>query len=168
MPHKEEWMLNGFGKNDPHEMPEYLFSGALHIDYSTAVRADIANQDFTVCPRHWYIDAAFRCPRCNQTFVFSAEEQRFWYEELKFYVDSRATRCKECRKELRHLKTLQQEYDRDIVSGLASNASIQQKTRLISVVDGLTDGGVKLPEKILDNRRVLQQQIETLRRPGTA
>jgi len=161
-------MFDGFGKNDPRKMPKHLFWGTLHINYPTAIRADIAKQDFSVCPRHWYIDAAFRCPRCNRTFVFSAEEQRFWYEELKFYVDSQATHCKECRKEMRQLKALKQEYDRDIVSALASSANVQQKEDLISVVDALTEGGVQLPEKILDNRRVLQQQIERLRGQGAA
>jgi hypothetical protein len=144
-------------------MPKHFFWGALHIEYATAVRADITKQDFSVCPRHWYVDAAFRCPRCKRTFVFSADEQRFWYEELRFYVDSLATHCKECRKELRQLKILKQEYDRDVVPALASSASIEQKERLASIVDALTEGGVQLPEKIMETRRTLQQQIEQLR-----
>jgi hypothetical protein len=159
-------VIDGFGKNDPRKMPQHLFWGALHIDYPTAVRADISKQDFGVCPRHWYVDAAFRCPRCDRTFVFSADEQRYWYEELKFYVDSRTKHCSECRKTLRELKAIKQEYDRNVVCALATSAGVELKERLVAVVDALTDGGVHLPGKILENRRILTNQIERLRRPG--
>jgi hypothetical protein len=160
-------MSDGFGKHDARAMPNYLFSGARHLDYSKAVRADISKQDFSVCPRHWYVDAAFRCARCDQTFVFSAEEQRFWYEELRFFVDALPKHCKACRRQLREWKTLKQEYDRDLAAALAGD-DIEQKRRMVSVVDALDEGGVKLPEKILDHRRVLKKQIERLRGTGTA
>src|SRR5882724_5042116 len=108
--------FDSFGDTDPKKMPAYLFGGALHIDYSTAVRADIRKQDFVTCPRHWYVDASFRCTRCEQAFLFSSEEQFFWYEELKFFVDARPKQCKTCRGELRELKALRQEYDCNVAS----------------------------------------------------
>lgn len=158
-------MFEHFGEDDPRKMPTHLFYGARHIDYSTAIKANISRQDFSVCPRCWYIDAAFHCAQCRKSFVFTASEQQFWYEELKFYVDSRAKHCQECRKKLRDLKKLKQEYDRDIAAVLANDA-IQKKERMIAVIDALNQGGVKLSGKMNNNRRTLSKQIERLRRSG--
>ncbi len=87
-----------FGKSNPRKMPAHLFHDALKLNYDSAQRADTSKQAFTVCPRHWYIDATFRCVDCGCEFVFSREEQKFWYEERKFYVDSQPNRCAACRK----------------------------------------------------------------------
>lgn len=161
-------IFGSFGQYDPRKMPRHLLWGALHLDYATAVRADTARQDFSVCPRHWYVDATFRCVRCDQPFIFAAEEQRFWYEELKLYVDSRAKHCKPCRRELRELKALRQEYDREVEAALARSTDVERKQRVVAVVDALGKGGVELPEKLQNNRRVLSQQIERLRGDGAA
>ncbi len=158
-------MFDLFGSRDPRKMPSHFFSGALYLDYPTAVRANITNQDYSVCPRHWYVDAAFRCVRCGKNFIFSAEEQRFWYEELGFYIDSRAKRCRECRSELRELKLLQQEYDREISAALKSASELGRKKRLIDVINALDEGGVELPVKTQENRRILIKQ--TVRIGGT-
>ena len=97
--------LDVFGDTDPKKMPAHLWSGLRTMDYSSAVRADTTKQDFTVCPRHWYIDAVFQCVDCGKEFLFSAKEQRFWYEERGFYVDSLPKRCAECRKKERTRKS---------------------------------------------------------------
>jgi hypothetical protein len=88
----------GFGESSSREMPSHLFYGALHIDHDTAVKADIRRQDFSVCPRQWYVDAVFSCRRCGEKFRFSADEQWFWYEECRFYVDSAPRECPSCRR----------------------------------------------------------------------
>jgi hypothetical protein len=85
----------------PVDMHVRYFYKALSVDYSSAVRADTTKQNFKVCPRHWYVDATFACSDCGREFGFSAEEQRYWFEELRFYVDSQATRCPACRKQRR-------------------------------------------------------------------
>jgi hypothetical protein len=85
----------------PKKMPDYFFHGAWHVDYSTAVRANVENQNYSIWPRHWYIDAMFTCADCKKDFLFSADEQRFWYEGRRFYVDSRPVRCANCRKKER-------------------------------------------------------------------
>jgi len=90
--------MDVFGNTDPKKMPQHFFLGAVSIDYGTAVRADISKQDYTVCPRHWYSDAIFKCADCGNEFLFSAREQRYWYEERKFYVDSYPKCCPDCRK----------------------------------------------------------------------
>src|SRR6185436_18703578 len=74
------FISNLFGENNPKRMPKHLFFGAQRLDYKTAQRADISKQHYTVCPRHWYVDATFICSDCGREFVFTASEQRFWYE----------------------------------------------------------------------------------------
>ena len=96
--------LDVFGDTDPKKMPAHLFGDVRTMNYASAVRADVTKQDFTVCPRHWYVDAVFRCIDCGSDFLFSATEQRFWYEDRRFYVDSRPTRCVACRKKERARK----------------------------------------------------------------
>ena len=93
-----------FGDTDPKKMPQHFFHGAVSINYDTAVRADVSKQDYTVCPRQWYIDSTFKCMDCCKDFLFSAEEQRYWYEQRRFYVDSKPTRCPACRKKERARK----------------------------------------------------------------
>lgn len=48
-------------------------------------------------PYFAYIDAELRCEDCGERFVFVAAEQRFWYETLKFWVQSRPKQCIPCR-----------------------------------------------------------------------
>jgi Probable zinc-ribbon domain len=163
-----ERVFDNFGDSDPRKMPGHLFGSDRHLDYSTAVRADISRQNFSVCPRHWYINAAFHCSRCGQPFVFTAEEQKFWYEELKFWIDSRPKECAKCRQELRAMKALQQEYDREIASALSKETSVDQKQRLVAVIEAIEAGGVTLAAKVVENRRVLLSQIQKSRRPGAA
>ena len=96
--------MDSFGSGDPARMPRHLFRDAVSVIFESAERADITRQNYTVCPRHWYVDAIFRCADCGTEFHFPASEQQFWYEELKFYVDSLPRRCPGCRKKERARK----------------------------------------------------------------
>jgi hypothetical protein len=50
--------------------------------------------------RHpYYRDQQFTCTDCKQQFTWTAEEQRFWYEQLRGSVYSEAARCQTCRKQ---------------------------------------------------------------------
>jgi hypothetical protein len=69
-----------------------------------AVRGDPRRQSFcAMChvPRYFYVDQEKRCAQCGADFVFSATEQKFWYETLKFHFDSTAIRCAACRRRRR-------------------------------------------------------------------
>jgi len=64
-----------------------------------AVRGDPTRQHY--ChdyPKYFYIDEQKTCVQCRQPFVFSAKEQKFWYETLQFNFGSTAIRCRNCRK----------------------------------------------------------------------
>jgi tetratricopeptide (TPR) repeat protein len=49
-------------------------------------------------PKYFYLDEGRACVQCGNDFVFTANEQRFWYETLKFNIDTVAIRCTRCRR----------------------------------------------------------------------
>jgi hypothetical protein len=64
----------------------------------TAIVADLSRQTpATVAVTH-YFDVERKCRDCGRPFIFFAEEQKHWYEELGFGLDSDCVRCVECRK----------------------------------------------------------------------
>jgi hypothetical protein len=147
-----------FGLNDPRDMPMHLFFGVVRMDYRTAVRANVQAQNCSICPRYWYVDATFACERCGEEFTFSAGEQRVWYEEYKFWVDSIPKHCLACRRDARHVKVLRQEYDRRIAEVL-ERGDVESRKRLAAIIDRLCEFGDPLPLRVHDNRRRLAEHI---------
>jgi hypothetical protein len=67
-----------------------------------AVRANIQAQCYGIGePLYYYEDIARRCIDCKLSFVFSAREQKYWYEVRNFLLDSTAIRCAPCRRRVR-------------------------------------------------------------------
>lgn len=145
------------GKNDPRQMPWHFF-WKVRRDYASAQRADISKQNFSMVPRFWYIDCTVRCGDCDEEFVFSANEQRFWYEEMKFYVDSFPRRCITCRKKRRTNLELRKKYDASIEKALG-HCTVTQKKEMVSLINELEGMAPKLPKGILNHRAVLMGQI---------
>ena len=48
-----------------------------------------------------YQDMEFTCEVCGKQEVWTAEEQKWWYEVAKGHLFTRATRCRDCRKAAR-------------------------------------------------------------------
>lgn len=70
-----------------------------------AVRGDPRRQLFCCeVPRYFYVDADRTCRDCGAPFVFSAREQKHWYETLGFRLDASAVRCLPCRRAYRRDK----------------------------------------------------------------
>ena len=46
----------------------------------------------------FYVDRVFTCRECGSEELWTAEQQKWWYEEAKGHIDSIAVRCKSCRK----------------------------------------------------------------------
>src|SRR5688572_26887717 len=44
-----------------------------------------------------YLDKAFRCENCGRDEVWTATQQKWWYEVAKGYVYSMAKLCRACR-----------------------------------------------------------------------
>jgi hypothetical protein len=69
-----------------------------------AVLADISKQVYCWAhdvPQPYYLDIERICLQCQATFVFGAQEQKFWYETLRFHLNSTAVRCTACRRQKR-------------------------------------------------------------------
>lgn len=65
---------------------------------NTAIPADLTRQAPATVPVTHYYDVKRNCKDCNRPFIFYAEEQKYWYEELGFGLDSDCVRCVDCRK----------------------------------------------------------------------
>jgi hypothetical protein len=70
-----------------------------------AVVGDVSKQvycAFCHAPKYYYVDEKRTCAQCGVHFVFSATEQKHWYETLQFHFDSTAIRCVKCRRQKRY------------------------------------------------------------------
>ena len=76
----------------------------------TAISADASQQNFTLCPRRLYVDVERQCMQCDRWFIFFAEEQKYWFEVLKFYVDADCTKCIDCRKAEQQVRLMLKRY----------------------------------------------------------
>jgi len=79
----------------------WRYSSAIAIDESQCLPADPDKQHFSVVPESAYYSMQLRCQRCGEEFWFSANEQRVWYEEWGFWIDSVPRHCSGCRRLLR-------------------------------------------------------------------
>jgi hypothetical protein len=152
------FMANLPGENDPKRMPMHLFSGAQCLDYKTAQRADISKQHYTVCPRHWYVDAKFLCSDCGREFMFTASEQRFWYEDRGFWIDSLPKRCAQCRKAERARLELRKRYD-SLISEALGQCPIETKKQVVEIINQLEAAEDQIPERMIENRSKLYTQL---------
>lgn len=69
-----------------------------------AIAAEQANllHDNTYGPRpRFYVDQPFACIECGAEEVWAAADQKWWYEEAKGKIATRANRCHACRKKRR-------------------------------------------------------------------
>lgn len=147
-----------FGNTDPKKMPRHLFWNAVFVDYQTATRANTDKQNYSVCPRHWYIDAHFKCKGCGQEFIWTAGEQKVWFEDYSFWVDSRPRHCRNCRAEQRRLSELKREYDATIAAA-RNQGTPDQKHRIVEIVSELEQALGRLPEKMIETKRLFERQL---------
>lgn len=56
-------------------------------------------------PHYAYFDSTIDCRKCSNSFTFSKEEKKYWYENLKFWIESVPVNCVNCRKETRKLRS---------------------------------------------------------------
>ncbi|MCM8813271.1 MAG: zinc-ribbon domain containing protein [Candidatus Omnitrophica bacterium] len=154
-----------FGNTCPEKMPPHFFSGARRINYPTAVRASVEAQDYSICPRHWYVDAVFICEACQKEFTWTVAEQRVWFEEYCFWVDSLPKHCLACRRQRRYLTQLRKEYD-EILAAARSGSDVKLKQRVIELVDCLESSAGKIPDRMRAARGVCKRQLKNSAEAG--
>jgi hypothetical protein len=116
--------------------------GSCRIFPETALQADTTRQNFSIYPRTYYVDILRACRTCQRPFIFSAREQRYWYETLRFWVDADCVECVECRRESRALQRRLRRY-----SDLFAKQDRSRK-ELMLLVD---DAAVLLERGVLKN-----------------
>jgi hypothetical protein len=77
----------------------------------TAVEADPSKQLRATVPVTHYYDLDTICRDCSRHFIFFAQEQKFWYEELQLPLEADAVRCFDCRRHLRAIADQKQRYE---------------------------------------------------------
>ena len=84
--------------NQPYEA-RFLYVCRVCIAEGRAIRADAWGQNAgDGGPRQAYFDVTLKCEDCQSDFTFTASEQQFWYEGLKFFEESRPKQCRRCRR----------------------------------------------------------------------
>jgi len=150
-----------FGSTNPRKMPGHLFGGAIYKNYETAIRSNPEKQNYSVCPRYWYFDAEYICESCKTHFTWSAKEQKMWFEQYYFWVDSEPKNCKRCSASRRKLKELRKEYDA-IVASARDGGSYDQKKRVVDIIGQFEDMFSTIPSKIRDTKKLFERQINKM------
>ena len=78
----------------------------------TAIKADTDKQNHSGFPRGLYVDIEKQRVQCQRWFIFYAQEQKYWYETLSFYIDVDCVKCVDCRKKMQAIKQLMLDYER--------------------------------------------------------
>jgi hypothetical protein len=55
-------------------------------------------------PPDYYYDMEFKCMDCGKEGIWTAEQQKWWYEEAGGYFFATAVRCRSCRAQERKRK----------------------------------------------------------------
>ena len=77
----------------------------------TAVEADLSRQSrATVRVTHYY-DVKRKCRDCGRPFIFFAQEQKHWYEELGLPLEADCVRCVPCRKRQHGIAAKRERYE---------------------------------------------------------
>ena len=64
---------------------------------NTGIVANTELQKINSFPTHYYFDQERVCLDCKHPFIWFAEEQKHWFEDLGFYLLTDCVRCVHCR-----------------------------------------------------------------------
>ncbi|HEY5707613.1 MAG TPA: zinc-ribbon domain-containing protein [Terrimicrobiaceae bacterium] len=78
---------------------------------NTAIPADLSRQSPATVPVTHYFDVKRQCRDCGKPFIFFAAEQKYWYEDLGFGLDSDCVRCVVCRKKQQGIGLKRERYE---------------------------------------------------------
>ncbi len=120
----------------------------------TAIKADLERQSPATVPVTHYFDLKRECRHCGRPFLFFAEEQRHWYEELGLPLEADAVHCQPCRKSLRELVGLRKDYDR--LAG--RERSPEQSLEMVGIALRLMDEG-QLPRSVVPKLKGVLNQL---------
>ena len=72
--------------------------GSLPVDVSQLAPNNSYGSGLPRFAQHgYYVDQWYACVDCGKHEIWTAAQQKWWYETAKGYIDSIAIRCKPCR-----------------------------------------------------------------------
>jgi hypothetical protein len=122
---------------------------------NTAIAADVARQQPATLPVTHYFDARRVCRRCGRPFLFFAEEQKYWYEDLGFPLEADCLECVPCRKDAQQLRALRQRYEVLLAQAVRTEVDTLELVRCALV---LVESGV-FARKLLPRLRGLLKPV---------
>ena len=78
--------------------------------------------------RGYYVDTPFICRDCGAACVWTAEQQRWWYETIGGSQDAIAKRCRPCRQRERQRK--------DLARQVSQAGLLRKQARLAALANG--------------------------------
>lgn len=105
----------------------------------TAIKADPSKQNRPTIPVTHYYDIECDCRSCRRQFIFFAEEQKHWYEELGFRLEVDCVLCPPCRKRVQSLATKRAAYERLVKS---KNRDWRENLQMVNYAVSLSEEGV--------------------------
>ena len=60
----------------------------------------------------FYEDKPFKCKLCSKEEVWTAKQQKWWYEDAQGDLETTAVTCRECRDKKKGQRNLQKEHDK--------------------------------------------------------
>lgn len=95
--------------NTYNQKSEHPSVGAVEADHSKL--GHINTCDFLPA---FYVDKPFTCRDCGSKEIWTAKQQKWWYEIAKGHIHSTAVRCKKCRDKIKNEKDVQKKHIEEI------------------------------------------------------
>ena len=154
---------------DSSALKAFYIENSVGLIAGTAVAADLSKQTPAVFPTKYYYDEHRRCRDCSRRFIFFAQEQKYWYEELHFPLNANCVRCPECRKKTQEIARRRKRFEELLH---LSNRSADEMLDMADCCLTLIEEGIFSPQqtervraifnKLPDDRRAAPD-IEALR-----
>src|SRR5262245_14312529 len=130
---------------------------------NTAIPADLSRQLPATIPVTHYFDVRRQCRDCGRPFIFFAEEQKHWYEELGFPLESDCVRCVDCRKKQQGLERKRERYQELFhISARTTDQDLEMADCCLSLVEA----DVFQPSQ-LQRVRMILNRLPAQTAPGT-
>ncbi|KFB67197.1 zinc-ribbon domain containing protein [Candidatus Accumulibacter vicinus] len=92
-------------QNHPSPLPVDVYSPGIVWCDATRLARRISYGVPAFIERGYYVDIAFRCRDCGAECVWTAAQQKWWYEVAQGNIETRAVRCRPCRIKERERKS---------------------------------------------------------------
>ncbi len=102
------------------------------LEDAKVIKANPSIQNYSWNPHYAYYDSQLKCKNCNSDFIFGKEEKKYWFESLKFWIDSVPIHCVNCRREIRQLK-LENTMLSDILKKEETDISLDELNTVIEI-----------------------------------